>query len=200
MFIFTPFWKSASVVVKTQAFSNLKFFTSTLRIDTISTSIFGSKKGICLGDYLDLIFPSYFENPTGPNPKTTSKKGVEMGRKNGEKRKEEENKTKKVRPQRQERLPHLVRKSRNWKAEGKIIPGWLLVIRPKCHFIEEMVPETLSYHTISIISMTTFMLINQQLACYQKGDRHLRPVDTEPGIGGIRELRFFQVLVTLKNV
>ncbi|KAI4548174.1 hypothetical protein MG293_000504 [Ovis ammon polii] len=136
----------------------------------------------------------------GPNPKTTSKKGVEMGRKNGEKRKEEENKTKKVRPQRQERLPHLVRKPRNWKAEGKIIPGWLLVIRPKCHFIEEMVPETLSYHTVSIISMTAFMLINQQLACYQKGDRHLRPVDTEPGIGGIRELRFFQVLVTLKNV
>lgn len=46
-----------------------------------------------------------------------------MGRKNGEKRKEEENKTKKVRPQRQERLPHLVRKPRNWKAEGKVGVG-----------------------------------------------------------------------------
>lgn len=42
-----------------------------------------------------------------------------MGRKNGEKRKEEENKTKKVRPQRQERLPHLSEKIAELESRGK---------------------------------------------------------------------------------
>jgi len=55
---------------------------------------------------------------TGPNPKTTSKKGVEMGRKNGEKRKEEENKTKKVRPQRRE-APQFSEKSAELESSGK---------------------------------------------------------------------------------
>ena len=59
---------------------------------------------------------------TGPNPKTTSKKGAEMGRKKLE-RKERRKKIKlKMFVHRGKRGSPL-RKSRNWRAEGKVGVG-----------------------------------------------------------------------------
>lgn len=50
----------------------------------------------------------------------------------------------------------------------QIIPRWLLVIWPICHLVRDTVPETLSFHTIYIFPITTFMTEVNQLGFLKK--------------------------------
>ena len=78
--------------------------------------------------------------------------------------------------------------------------SWARGLSWACPAVQSAGTESLFSPWFFLLSFWGINLSWKQLACYQKGNGYLKPVDMEPGIGGIRELQICQMFVTLKTV